>query len=183
MDLTEALVDGFHDVVAAAELADAVPQLIGVLRTAIPSFLGLELELAPVRNGPAVTLAVFEAGDDRPLLTSLRLTLPRADRGTAWVTFYAAAAGALVDLAADLRHTLRLADPDLALDQHLSPVRASGLHGLTAVAAVAQATGVLIQSGYEPGDAGRELAAAAGRNQMAVADYASLVVAGRLRQA
>ena len=69
--------------------------------------------------------------------------------------FYSATRGAFVDLAADLQHRLTRGRPDVSLqpelDADLPPRRTtSGISGLTELALIHRATGVLIDRGHDP---------------------------------
>ena len=150
-------------------VADALARLVTHLRRTASSYTGLQLTI--MSDSSPVTLTHY-ATANAPPATSLRLALaalvPHAD-GDSHVTFYAARAGAFVDLAADLSYALGIPtgsprsapvdgaanahedraaielDGDLALD-----TPRSGLTGLAELSTINRAIGFLIGQGHLP---------------------------------
>ncbi|MBM7799390.1 hypothetical protein JOE57_002311 [Microlunatus panaciterrae] len=94
------------------------------------------------------------------MATSLRLDLHELTGAEppSRICLYAAVPGAFVDLAADIRHALRLTDGSIGLDETKTPTSlTSGLNGLAELSAINQAIGILIGRGHPPGHAHREL--------------------------
>lgn len=138
---------------------DALIALVKDLRSAVPSYRGLELRI--VDHDWPVILTDF-AGDvaDVPI-TSLRVDLALLVEGAdpaSTIVFYADTPGALVDLAADLGHALGGSQPgagerrqSIALDADLpSSSPRSGLVGLDGLATINRAIGFLIDQGHPP---------------------------------
>jgi hypothetical protein len=150
--------------------------LARVLRTAVPSYRGLQLTV--VHSGQPVTMTdMVPVEADGVVLTSLRVPLTAMDSAynpDSRVIFYAGKPGALVDLAADLAYVLKTsvltksdqldsngdgrAQPGrvqtgrvLVLDADVPAARtASGLFGLSELSAVNRAVGIMIDRGHEP---------------------------------
>lgn len=66
------------------------------------------------------------------------------------VVFYAATPGALVDLAADLRHALHLSDTQVHLDEHLGLTGVSEVTGARELSTINRAIGFLMDRGHTP---------------------------------
>lgn len=184
MEAVVALTDALHRLGSAADLDDALDMLLVLLRQASPSTVGLEV-LAVVGEQD-VRLGRFVPGV-RPsdVVTSLVVPLvpdPLGDGGTR-VVFYAARAGALVDLAADLAYAQGPRAEGLELDGHRPASTASGAQGLGRVAVVERAVGVLIAGGLEPGRAYARLVADARAAATPLAEHAEAVVAEAVRAA
>jgi hypothetical protein len=153
-------------------LSVSLRRLVSCLRAATPSYTGLELRL--VSHGWPVTLTEY-SDEDVPAATSLRLDLALVltglDRRSS-IVFYAAAPGALVDLAADLGYVLGVAGPGAAfphstgtaayegervaieLDGDLPPAsRHSGLVGMAEFSTINRAVGLLIGQGHSAEEA------------------------------
>ncbi len=151
----------------AVDLTDLVHSLHEAFLAAVPSGLGLSVTI-PV--GPAdVTVCTLDDGASG-VTTSLRLPLGSwtdTESGSA-VVFYAAIAGALVDLAADLGWLLGL-QHHVVLDGHVRPGHQHRLtSGLAELSAIQQALGVLIGRGRTPQAARCELEQAARRSNTTV---------------
>jgi hypothetical protein len=151
------------------------------IEAAVPSYLGIQLTI--LQTGHPVTLTRITP--HRTATTSLRIPLtvlgPRFDPESR-VTFYAATAGAFVDLAADLSYALHLptssdrytdtggsggderrhgqvdGDRRITLDADV-PLRplVSGVSGLSELSTIHRAIGVLIGHGHHPDHAGEIL--------------------------
>lgn len=147
------------------------------IEAAVPSYVGIQLTIR--QNGHAVTLtriAPHRIAPHRTATTSLRIPLtvlgPRFDPDSR-VTFYAAAAGAFVDLAADLSYALHVptstdrstdgsdgedrrhrpvdGDRGITLDADAPPsALVSGVSGLSELSTINRAIGVLIDHGHHP---------------------------------
>ncbi|HYN71447.1 MAG TPA: hypothetical protein VES60_03015 [Nakamurella sp.] len=154
--LTDALDD------SATDLADLVGSLHEAFVVAVPSALGLAFTIRAspdltIRASPAgVTVSTLD-GAATAVATSLQVPLGSwtdLEPGSA-VVFYAAATGALVDLAADLGWLLNIRAA-VVLDGHLQPAQQQGvMSGLAEMSVVQQAVGVLIDRGMIP-QAGRD---------------------------
>jgi hypothetical protein len=154
-----------------------LPALLGrchdALLAAVPSGLGLSMTFPAGPGG--VTVSTLPAAGTA-IRSSLRVPMtswadvdPRSD-----VVFYAATAGALVDLAADLGWALQLPGDGLLIDRDLSP-EDRGRSGLWELSVVHRAVGVLLDRGRTPHAARDELDRAARDSNTSVA-----VVADRL---
>lgn len=144
----------------SADIAHSVQQLTLETADAIPTYLGLSV-LVP-QNGPPLTITSLTVGaGDGDIRTSLRVLLPATGTGDGHpvkVILYAAAAGAFVDLAADLAWLTGRPATDFALDQHLTIVPGPDtVRQLEAVSDINQAIGVLIGRGYTPQQADWQL--------------------------
>ncbi|HEX5905926.1 MAG TPA: hypothetical protein VFY56_02840 [Propionibacteriaceae bacterium] len=142
------------------------------IEAAVPSYLGIQLTIR--QNGQPVTLT--RIAPHRTATTSLQIPLtvlgPRFDPDSR-VTFYAAAAGAFVDLAADLSYALHVptstdrstdgsdgedrrhrpvdGDRGITLDADAPPsALVSGVSGLSELSTINRAIGVLIDHGHHP---------------------------------
>jgi len=120
------------------------------LALASASFSGLTLtvHVGEQRFGLTAWAGVPEAA---PVASSMRLPLPAVSRSLTGgeLIVYAAARGAFVDLAADLRRVLQ-GDPEelVVMDGHLDPAAiVSGTANLSTLATVNQAVGILIAQG------------------------------------
>lgn len=138
--------------------------LVTALRTAVPSYRGLDLTLHD--HGQPVILSSFLPGAEGKIATSLRLSLAGLSAGfdsRSQVIFYATTPGAFVDLAADLGYAL---GAPAVLDADLAPqTLVSQLTGLEDLATINRAVGMLIEQGEDPAEAHatlRRSAAAAG---------------------
>ena len=166
-ELTDALDDPGTDLQAILAV------LIDDVTAAVPSFLGLRMTLRLA--GEPVTLTAVDPGTVGTARSSLQLPLdPLAGAGPgSVVVFYARAADAFVELAADTRRVYGL-DGQAQLDRHL-PGRGTDIDVVTDAAQAAvvhRAIGWLIDRGLSPEDAAGELrrrAAATGRTLSAAA--------------
>ena len=152
VDLSDAIASQLAELGSSAiQVPEAIEQLHALLLHAVPSTIGL-----------SITIRICDV--DLTLTTSLEGVAPQSslrvplsmwagfDPGSE-VVFYAAKAGSLVDLAAELGWTLGLnlvwtgqsPDPVLIVDQHLTPV--PGFSGLDDLSAVNRAVGVLLATG------------------------------------
>jgi hypothetical protein len=154
--------------------------LVSDLRSAVPSYLGLDLRM--VESGHPVTLTAFLPFADETIVTSIRISLAALGDGLASgsrMVCYAGVPGAFVDLAADLGYALgsptstdgdrpRSAGPEgngqhevdghrcgaIALDADLPPsTLASGITGLEELSTINRAIGMLIEQGHTLHDA------------------------------
>ncbi len=159
------------------DLADLLGALQEAFLVAVPSGLGLSVTIRVDADEVTVCTLDGAAAGGAP---SLRVPLGSwtdAEPGSA-VIFYAATAGALVDLAADLGFRLGLRD-DVVLDGDPRPGEAhrvtSGLHEL---AVVQRALGVLIARGRTPLAARRELEQHARASDTTVGAVAAELIRG-----
>ena len=153
-------------------IVDTVRQLAVDVGLAVRSFLGLTVFASG--SGPWLTFSVMADrathGDVRASLMMPLTQLARAGGETQIaVILYAAKAGALVDLAADLAWLIGCELGDLVVDQHMDrhPDRSVGTASV-----INQALGVLFGRGLTPQQADSELgtrAAAAGTDRHAIA--------------
>lgn len=143
-------------------LSDVLAGLITDLQDAVSGYAGVALTV--VQAGQPVILSTVPAAAVETVRTSLGLSLPLLspdfeDGGR--VVLYSTTPGSLVDLAADLRHVLSpAAAPDAPapeLDADLPPATTSSwIDGLTELATVNRAIGILLEQGHDP-DSGLEL--------------------------
>ena len=183
MELSSALASQLADLGSSAiELPDAVEQLHGLLLGVVPSAIGLSITI----HISDVDLTLTTSPEGVEPQASLRVPLSMwADFETgSEVVFYAAKAGSLVDLAAELGWTLGLnivwtgqpVDHVLVVDQHLTPV--PGFSGLDDLSAVNQAVGVLLSRGRSHTIAVQDLRRAASQANSSTA-AAARVLLGR----
>ena len=141
VDLSDAIASQLAELGSSAiQVPEAIEQLHALLLHAVPSTIGLSITIRICD----VDLTLTTSPEGVAPQSSLRVPL------SMWVdfeagseaVFYAAKAGSMVDLAAELGWTLGLnivwtgrpADPVLIVDQHLTPVPGfSGLDDLSAV--------------------------------------------------
>lgn len=172
-------------------LEDALSSLVNHLRATLSSYCGLQLTVTD--HGRPVTLTQFSPGSAPPvssLCVPVAVLVPGLPLGSR-VVFFAAAPGALVDLAADLSYALSLPmttgrssndgrsdtrngrGPAIRLDQDVpSDSLISGLVGLEPLSTINRAVGLLIERGVLPETAHRTLrrgASAAGLDVLAFA--------------
>lgn len=181
MDLPTALLRHVLDLTRSvgADDGDLPRSLIALaadLQAAVPSYRGVHLTVA--LDGDAVELVhLLPPEDGESIRTSLRLPLLALGTGfdpASRVVMYAAAPGAFVDLAADLRYELDGQSRELALDADLPPPRqTSGLSGLSELSIVNRAIGVLIDRGELPDRARATLAHRASRDGVETHVYAA----------
>jgi hypothetical protein len=167
------------------------------IEAAVPSYLGIQLTIR--QDGHPVTLTRITP--HRTATTSLRVPLtvlgPRFEPDSR-VTFYAATAGAFVDLAADLSYALHLptstdrstdaidssggddrrhgqvhGDRRITLDADMPSPLVSGVSGLSELSTINRAIGVLIGHGYHPDHAGDTLRRGASREGLEPHSYAA----------
>ena len=140
------------------DLADRLRRLAEQTSRAVGSYLGVTVTV--VNDGVPGTFSVL-AGDRSPDedAVSASLSLPldvigTGERGSA-IVFYAATAGAFVDLAADLAHGLGVSPDAFTLDAQLRlPPEHSNLDDLSRID---QAIGMLLERGHTPAEARLEL--------------------------
>ncbi len=114
-------------------------------------------------DGHDVTLNLTDDNvESRQVASSLQLTLADiSSRPVGRVVLYAAAPGAFVELADELRHSLALGDGELRLDENLTKNMTSGLTGARELSSINQAIGFLIHQGQSPENARAHLRAVA----------------------
>lgn len=141
------------------QLALAMSQLGTVIAGAVPSCLEVSILLG--RAAEAITVSSL-VRDTEPgaVLASLAVPLSAAERGDVLI-LRAGEPGAFLLLADDLAGLLGRGSPPVEVDRHLSwPSTAAGQSLLVAVAdrtAVNQSLGVLLDQGWPPEAAHREL--------------------------
>lgn len=176
-----ALTDALDD--PGTDLSGILSVLVDDLTDAVPSFLGLQMTLE--LNGRPFTLNTIADGDSDAARTTLQLPLdPLAGTGPGSVViFYAAAAGAFADLAAEAHQAWGL-DGQVHLDQHL-PARdtpaghdppdpaSDDLHRLSIVN---RAVGILIARGHTPEQARDQLRRTAGQRRITESEVAEGIV-------
>lgn len=166
MDISAALATdlaSLTDALAASgtDLEALLAGLSGRVRRAVPSCVGLSMTL--VMDGFPLTLATVD--EVAEVAASMLLPLSALDTTEPGdtVVFYAAHAGAFVDLAADVDFAVDDGLRLVILDEHLQPPAAtSGVDGLDALSATNRAIGFLIAEGCTPDEAGDELIRRAG---------------------
>ena len=181
MDISAALTADLaaltHALDSDIDLESQLHTLVGDVKAAIASYLGMTLTL--LTDGHEISFTVHdegaaELGHRREVTASLRIPLelgPNADRG-GYLVLYAATPGAFVDLAADLAYAQTLGAETLTLDGHLSAIdHHGGIIGLAEYSSINQAIGVLIDRGHTPDSAREELdrLAAVGNHAVPVA--------------
>ena len=159
-----ALAENIRDLFAGLDQSPAqVEESLGSLRRdlklAVRSSVGLTLTIVMHPDQQITLTSIDHFTKTSDIVTSLRLPMGWAAMGTgSMIIFYAGVPGAFVDLAADLRYSLRLPPGTIVLDEDTSaPVSESGLTGTTESSTVNQAIGVLIDRGYTPATAGAHL--------------------------
>ena len=165
MDLSTALAADLARLTEALDDPGVVelPALLGrchdALLAAVPSGLGLSMTFPAGPGG--VTVSTLPAAGTA-IRSSLRVPMtPWADVDPGSdVVFYAATAGALVDLAADLGWALQLPGDGVLIDRDLSP-EDRGRSGLWELSVVHRAVGMLLDRGRTPHAARDELDRAA----------------------
>jgi hypothetical protein len=164
---------------AGPEVLQAMSLLRRDLTLAVPSFQALRLAF----QLEGVPIALTVADGIRPVVTTMRLPLwwLSTEQDASSITFYAAAPGAFVDLAADLTHSLGLEANAVVLDgltpEVLAVALSSGLTGLAGFTAVNRAIGMLMAAGFDIDDARAELAARAARTGVTLVEVAERQVA------
>jgi hypothetical protein len=125
------------------------------------SFLGLTMTM--LADGLPYSFTVWNApGDADTVAASLLVPLPAPVGDGSTLVLYASAAGAFVDLSADLAFALGLDLDSVRVNQHLTPPDAGEAAGLADLGRVNQAVGVLIDRGLLPHAARDELRRLAG---------------------
>jgi hypothetical protein len=173
------------------------------IEAAVPSYLGVQLTIR--QNGHPVTLT--RIAPHRTATTSLRIPLTVLGRRfdpDSRVTFYAAAAGAFVDLAADLSYALHVptstdrstdgsdgedrrhgpvdGDRGITLDADVPPsALVSGVSGLSELSTINRAIGVLIDHSHHPDQVGDTLRCDASSEGLERNSYARLLGSDRAR--
>lgn len=186
MELTSALAAQLAALGSSAvSLPDAMEHLHDLLRKVVPSAIGLSITI----RISEIDLTLTTSPEGVAPQSSLRVPLSMWEDFEAGseVVFYAARAGSLVDLAAELGWTLGLnivwtedsADQVLVVDQHLTPV--AGFSGLDDLSAVNQAVGVLLTRGRSHTIAIAELKHAATRAN-STTGAAARALLGQLRR-
>lgn len=154
------LTDGLGD--PQVDLETQLRALAADLAHAVASFTGLTMTIRlddqtvsfSARAGAGIGIGATETSLEIPLSA-----LTEAQAGSSLV-FYAAVAGAFVDLAAELSYILGLNPEILVLDQHLHVAATpdgAGMAGLEEYSMINQAIGVLIARGHAPDSALEEL--------------------------
>jgi hypothetical protein len=140
-------------------LAARIRALAGTVRLTVESYLGMRITL--ICQGHSLTVTAMERSPDQgEIAASARLPLAAltgAEPGS-MIVFYAAHAGAFLDLAADLSFELGVRLDRLSIeDPHLGPPVLSGITGLSDLSQVNQALGILIGRGHTHEGARTEL--------------------------
>lgn len=135
------------------DLADMLAVLAADVRAAVRSYVGLTLSVAAADPSSRLRL-VDTVADPAAVRTSLMMPVPSAGRGLpgrdgATLVLYAGAAGAFVDLAADLSWLTGLALDTFELDRHLAAFAEPGTGAtMRSLSVIDQAIGVLIGRGH-----------------------------------
>lgn len=140
------------------DLVATLNRLAADTTLAVPTFLGMSLTITGGMS--PVVFTALDPPQAASIETSLLLPLiagPGANGRTVCLVLYASAAGAFVDLAADLEWLTGIGT--FVLDQHLKPpVDADAVGTLHAESVVNQAIGFLIAGGLTHGAAQRRVA-------------------------
>lgn len=175
MKLTAAVVAALSALTASLDDPDTdIVQSLDLLTlcaaAAVESYVGLSILVSQNDSRFVITTpADGNFADD--IHTSLHLNVPGPGNPRKSppvdVTFYAASAGAFVDLAADLSWLTGQPAADFTLDQHLAlPPGLDATDELGAESDINQAIGVLIGRGYTPQQADWQLDAQASNNRI-----------------
>ncbi|MCW2527879.1 MAG: hypothetical protein JWM76_2739 [Pseudonocardiales bacterium] len=176
MDLSPQLTADLQSLTVAldqpgVDLRETVQSLMVQMGHAVPSYLGATVTLST--GGLLASFTVWPESSPQPGSASLRIPLDLligAEPGSD-IVFYASAAGAFVDLAADLAHAMRLPLTGLFLDDRLTlPTQPFSLLELSRVN---RAVGVLIAGGRSVTEARSEL------HKRAEAEQCSLSIAAQ----
>jgi hypothetical protein len=153
--LTEALDD------PDADLNVLLGQLAHDAGIAVPSFLGLAINVALDLSDSPIIFSSFSFGAGSGIASSLLVPISAPDASAVQVVFYAGVPGAFIGLAADAGIALGLAPDACVLDAHLTPPPASsseaGSTALSTLVVVNRAVGVLVDRGFTPEAALQEL--------------------------
>jgi hypothetical protein len=142
-----------------ADLTLVVAQLGDSCALAVRSYLGFSINVT-VGELPVSFSVLEESLDPAEIVSSVRFPLgAEVDQSAgSEIVLYAGAAGAFVDLAADLTYALGGGPDAVRLDQHLTPPDpALVASGLAAMSRHNQAIGILLERGLHPADAVIEL--------------------------
>lgn len=137
-----------------ADLRRTVDGLLEALGLAVPSCSGLTVRLAGPRGPVQISVQDNDPDGTRPARSSLWVRLGPTEATELIVR--AGAAGAFVDLAADLAWLLGRSIEEIVLDRHLES-EADDVHSLAAATEIDQALGVLLAGGLTPEEAERRL--------------------------
>jgi hypothetical protein len=169
------------------EIAHTIEQLSRDVGVAVRSYLGLSVRLSsPDQDIDFMVLT--ERAELARIRTSVRLALSPSTAGNTSLeargalqvvlVFYAATAGAFVDLAADLSWLVGGGRDRLALDEDLpKPDQPPSRHTLGALSEMNQAIGVLIGQGHTPDTARHELFRLAAATGATIAAAAAAILA------
>ncbi len=162
------------------DLPAVLDQLLESLRGAVPSFLGITMIIGTATGAMTLDVHPFRDASGTSLRIPLVDLLAGSDGGS-WLVFFAGRPGAFVDLAADLAFALGVDPTRLLLDQDLTdglrPVAPESLRDLSQVN---RAIGFLIERGYPPEDAERELRRHSEAAGITLAQAATRLLAGDL---
>lgn len=144
-------------------VADSLRQLAADAASAIPAYVGLSVIVS--ESDPPITFTLMADGPATvDVRASLRMVLSGGrNRPPVALVLHSGAAGAFVELAADLALLAMQPLTDLIFDQDLTVADSASANQLQAATAVNQAIGVLIGRGYTPLLARRHLDAQAVR--------------------
>lgn len=162
---------------AEADITESLRRLAADAKAAVRSYLGLTL-VGGTPTFPLELNVMDSAAAAVDVVSSLLMPLHDDAHDDAVpslsVIMYAGAAGAFIDLAADLSWLTGRRLTDFALDRHLSlPARPDTAGSLHATSVINQAIGVLVGQGHTPEQAEAEIAvraAAAGHSRSHAAD-------------
>lgn len=174
MKLTAAVIAALSSLTASlddpnVDITQSLELLTAYAAAAVKSYLGLSIVVSQSDSRFVVVIpADGNFADD--IHTSLHLNVPGpgspGESPPVEVIFYAASAGAFVDLAADLSWLTGQPATEFMLDQHLDlPPGFDATEELGAESDVNQAIGVLIGRGYTPPQADWQLDALASNNR------------------
>jgi hypothetical protein len=160
------------------DLSPVLDQLLESLRGAIPSFLGITMIIGTATGAMSLDVHPVRGASGTTLRIPLAELLTGSDRGS-WMVFFAGRPGAFVDLAADFSYALGIDPTRILLDQDLTdghwPVAPETLRD---VSEVNRAIGFLIERGFLPEDAERELRRRSEASGITLPQAASRLLAG-----
>lgn len=169
--LGDALDDPFVDLPAVLQV------LTDDLLAAVPGYLGMTVAVQVGEHPVVINTLDIDDAQDAAATLMLPLAPVQATSATGSVVFYSRAAGAFATMAGDARWIFNLDGPAV-LDAHLPSAAAAalpvGVRGLTALCAVNQAIGALVEDGCTVPAARAELhrrAARAGQTLPAAAHH------------
>ncbi len=159
-------------------VSDTLTRLAADAQSAVESYLGLSVVIATRQTTFDLVVVNVDTRSEQ-ITTSLLVPLAVAADGgevSIGLILYAAAAGAFIDLAADLAWITGRPPEDFVLDEHRS-LPTNSTTALADLSSINQALGVLIGRGATPEQAERELATRAATAGIELVAAATLILA------